>query len=964
MLKMKRRMNMRYTKTCLCICLLLAVCVLTAAAEVNATPLTLSTPATAVIANGGDYAYFSFTPEETRGYCFTSTGSNDTYGYLYDANMNQLAFDDDSGENTNFRIVRELQAGTLYYFGARFYSSSRTGEFPVMLSLDNRLSASLAYDSVRTVIPGGTVYLHVNASCDQGGLHYQWYRSDNTAIEDATGAEYSAVIQSNGSFYCIVTDDFNNTVRVNASVYADNRVRASAVEEDIYVALGGSAQLQVRASCAVGSLAYRWYRSNGDDDATLIEGETAATLTVADVRSYAEYHCIVGDEYGESISVNFSVGVENHLTVSRVGNYDVYASPDDEGVTLSVRASCDTGGLHYQWTDDNDSVCGDEASLYVENGDGFWGGYRCRVSDDFGNAEPVAFYLHTTNSLTVSQGDSHISAPYGQTAALRVGAYCDAGALSYAWTAWTWNAGESEWVRVNDFEAPNASVCTTLPVTEMTRYICTVSDGYENEEDVYFYVSVENGLTVQPLGDTYIERASGQAVTLRVQASCNSGELQYRWYGDYYDSSRHEWITGTIAGANGSELTLTDVMREGSFTCTVTDQYGGEEEVEFFVDRVYNFTAEADGPSLVRLDAGQSATLRVRTSGAAGNVSYSWYLGDDDENPLGNEAVFTTPALAQNREYYCEVSDSEGVTVNVRFFCMVNQSSILSLALNTDTAVSITDGGMRLYSFRPTVTSLYTLESWGPDDSYAHLYDANMNELARDDDGGSRENFHLVETLTANQTYYFGVRMYGNGNGEFTMRLSRGVTYTGRPYHEATICLVPGQTATVPEFDDYDEDQGMTLPKAAAKDTKYHYNVLWMYSDNESVLSVSGSQMTARAAGSSTLMVKYTDRLYVYHVTVQDMGQIILPDGLVQLRSGAFAGDGRVQCVTVPEGAERIDRDAFKDSGLKQLIVEGMETQLSASALRGTENCIILCHDGSRAGYFAQNHGIDCFFID
>ena len=113
--------------------LLTALFILPAGAEVDAIPLILDTDATATISAAGQTVFFSFTPVETGTYIFSSSGSADTYGYLYDANLNQLASDDDSGQNSNFLISCQLTAGTLYYFGARYYNSSSTGYFYVLL---------------------------------------------------------------------------------------------------------------------------------------------------------------------------------------------------------------------------------------------------------------------------------------------------------------------------------------------------------------------------------------------------------------------------------------------------------------------------------------------------------------------------------------------------------------------------------------------------------------------------------------------------------------------------------------------------------------------------------------------------------------------------------------------------------------------------------------------------------------
>ena len=89
--------------------------------------------ATATIENRGDIAYFKFVPEKDMKINFTSLSDNDTYGYLYDAEMTQLASDDNRGSGNNFMITYDVTAGTTYFFGAKFNSGSSTGSFNVQL---------------------------------------------------------------------------------------------------------------------------------------------------------------------------------------------------------------------------------------------------------------------------------------------------------------------------------------------------------------------------------------------------------------------------------------------------------------------------------------------------------------------------------------------------------------------------------------------------------------------------------------------------------------------------------------------------------------------------------------------------------------------------------------------------------------------------------------------------------------
>ena len=90
----------------------------------------------AIINESGKYAYFRFVPEEDGTYIFSSSGDADTYGYVYDENMNALASDDDGAENLNFSVIYEMESGETYYLGAKFLDNETTGYFNVTLILN------------------------------------------------------------------------------------------------------------------------------------------------------------------------------------------------------------------------------------------------------------------------------------------------------------------------------------------------------------------------------------------------------------------------------------------------------------------------------------------------------------------------------------------------------------------------------------------------------------------------------------------------------------------------------------------------------------------------------------------------------------------------------------------------------------------------------------------------------------
>lgn len=91
-----------------------------------------------VSVGAGEIVKLQFTPAYSHQYVFKATSSGDSYGYLYDANGKQLTADDDSGGNGKFKVAYDLTAAETYYWGAKWYSSTASGDITVSLTLGTR----------------------------------------------------------------------------------------------------------------------------------------------------------------------------------------------------------------------------------------------------------------------------------------------------------------------------------------------------------------------------------------------------------------------------------------------------------------------------------------------------------------------------------------------------------------------------------------------------------------------------------------------------------------------------------------------------------------------------------------------------------------------------------------------------------------------------------------------------------
>ena len=70
---------------------------------------------------------YRFVPEETGKYRFYATGTEDTYGYVYDAENNLLASGNDGEADLNFDITVDMEAGQEYYLVADYFLDNVTG---------------------------------------------------------------------------------------------------------------------------------------------------------------------------------------------------------------------------------------------------------------------------------------------------------------------------------------------------------------------------------------------------------------------------------------------------------------------------------------------------------------------------------------------------------------------------------------------------------------------------------------------------------------------------------------------------------------------------------------------------------------------------------------------------------------------------------------------------------------------
>lgn len=126
---------------------------------------------------------YKYTPSQKGMIVYYSTSSRDTYGAIFDETGKRLATDDDSGENSNFKLQYTLEAGKTYYFALSLYSSSSSKvninvsfEYTTLVDGWNQVDGDWYYIQNGTAVKSKALKIGNNYYCfDSKGIAYRNY---------------------------------------------------------------------------------------------------------------------------------------------------------------------------------------------------------------------------------------------------------------------------------------------------------------------------------------------------------------------------------------------------------------------------------------------------------------------------------------------------------------------------------------------------------------------------------------------------------------------------------------------------------------------------------------------------------------------------------------------------------------------------------------------------------------------
>ena len=737
--------------------------------------LELDTPLSVTHESGENGCYLQFVPETNGVYIFTTDSGSDTLGRLYDADMNWLAGDDDSGENMNYMISRALEAGKTYYLHTAFFNSGNSGTYNVVVTKGVGV-ASIEAQPVALPVGTGGSYRYYTSS-DDTYFRYSWYNYleytvtfDNGDVYTGSGLEF----WHNNEYYCMEYSDGQDS----STPWEENgtytaQVSLLGVTSDVQVTIQPLENVTVTLEdVTVTENASGYYT-----DVYNSETGTDERVFIYDWWNQVRIHVNYGDYeniYGGGAYYNdfhaplqYSDADQRNDPWSAGNTYAVQTKIFGQSYTINVTVA----------ESPVDSIVFDPVSI-VENTSGWWDTY-------YQDGQEVSYYFYEWYyklSYTVRLKDGTSFEASGSGFDFN-DTYYDF-SLSYEqgsdnqWTVGNTYTGEVS-VLGNTYEVPISIVESQLQSISFDPiYLIENMDGYytgssSSYEDQYFYYQWGNRLawTLQ-LKDGSTVRGTGTTVEY--------GDEKYSLSLSDNQGSENPWLVNntyqTSAALNGKQYEIEVHVITNPVSSIEFDPI----ELEYKVD-CHEETDSSSMQTYWRYDWEEKLTYtvtltdgtQIRGSGAsftANGIGLTLHLYD-------HQSYYNT--WAGGGQYYAYArfaGNNHSITVNISDI-PIEELGLPVIVPNREYTLNITTPGEKLYfAFSPETTGTYTFRSFTLDgqylDTYGHLYTSGYQQLTSDDDTGGNGCFLINTTLEAGKTYIFAARLYSSGNtGSFHVKL-------------------------------------------------------------------------------------------------------------------------------------------------------------------------------------------------
>lgn len=680
------------------------------------------------------------------------------------------------------------------------------------------------------ITPDENAHYSMYSTSDDGYDTYgTLYRADGSEIasnDDYEGRQFriDSFLEKGKTYYLQARflDSYNNgsfKVHLEKSDEEEEFYQEGYDYNSIDCVLGEEVTLHAHAYSSLGEVSYSWT----DEDGNKIDNTEEHTFTPD---HNGRIYCTATDGTNKC-TWTFDLHIINHLSAYIIED-DYYASSTsvyvslNGGATLSVTVEADdTEGITYQWYNKNsEEIEGEDKADLVISGVQGPDEYYCSVTDRFGNECKVYFYVRVDNHFDAYVLDEEGEKSYTGYSYVP---YNTAATLSVSYEAADREGITFRWLDDNgDIVSTSGADCTTPKVTEAKRYYCYVTDRYENEKEVEFYVGVDTQLEAYPEGyegqsscDVYANGAD--SVTLRVVASAAEGtNLEYTWY----DDSRGDVISGAA-----EELTveIDHDLDYRHYHCIISDDYRNEKQVSFYVHSgsYDNELSAEDSEDWCHrtVDRNGSITLTVEVyANDTSAITYEWQQGPIDSDEEGfvtkgeTSNSFTIENAQNSATYKCIVRDQYGNEATVTYKVTIENHLCIYAGKDGDSYSS------RLPVLDGSSQDLYTSVTADDETGLTYQWYEGDNELFDDAqmiDGATSASYHVGPVES--KCYYFCkvTDQYGNDDYcEFEIYVENHLT--AYPYGEsedvsyAEYEVLPGNSITLRTMAKADKDSSLT----------------------------------------------------------------------------------------------------------------------------------------------------------
>ncbi len=655
----------------------------------------------------GTFHYYTFTPEKTANYTFYSLSNKDTYGILYDKYLNEIAEDDDSGEDSNFSIDAKLKKGYTYILFGRLYDENDNGSIDVCIE-ENKID-SISFELAKPIelienVDGDWCY-------DDDDDDNEYFEYDTPSIQqegnqftvnytDGTKDVYIYQYNEDADDYDFYTSDgkhLNEAYKILTNQDTEHWTLGS----DNYMTLsfhGHSTKIPVTiASNPVYSISFK-----PAEGVTLYENVDGDWCYDDDDEKYFDYNTssIIYAE-GSTLTVYYKDGRDPEVfTYGFSEEDDHFGFYNENGEALPGDIEVKASQYKNHWTLGSDNYC---SVSYMNKSDQF----KVTVSEN-----PVKEISFNPEVVTIYEGiDGYYEEDdYGEEYyEYDTDEFFKDG---YQLTVKFKNGSEKIYTYSNekcDFLDEDGSIMPyeISKSSNQYKYHWTVGDdNYLKLTYMGKTTEVQINIVKNPVSSINFEFARPLVYNV---------EYDGEWDEDNYGNEFFRYNEPS-AYEVGNKLTIN--YKDGTKK-VYTAEKTGKNDV-FFYDEDHNLLTVSE----VEVKSSQSDTPWVMDSENELTVSY-----------CGASVTLPVSIVEMQREF------AGTLTLNETVEATVNSNN-------------------RYYIFTPREDGAYHFEATGDDDTYAELLNSDFELLESCDDNGANVNFSFDYEMEAGVSYVFWPRFY------------------------------------------------------------------------------------------------------------------------------------------------------------------------------------------------------------